>query len=162
MRKLLATSALLLTAACASAPEFTVSPSPHEGVTRYAMKKVRCEDDCMYWLRAWDIDGESNAQLVFRTSTFGWPYIDSAWVEGDRVDITEIDADVFSCAGKCIMNEWVGISLTMDEVAELANRGRPYAGVLSGAGARIPFEVPTAYFARFLELYQTNNSPSLS
>jgi hypothetical protein len=156
--KYLAVLSALAMAACAPAyPTLEVETSPHEAVTRYSFNRIRSYDDeagrmsdFAYRMRGVEQDGTLRHQLVITGYFRDWAYLESIAKDGDYLTVIALDDDVFCTASGCNFEETIGLEMSADEIAGIADSGQAFEGIMIGRDRSLDFSIPATYFADYL------------
>ena len=88
-----------------------------------------------------------------------WAFLDSAYSEGKRYPVTEIDRDVSYCSsGGCSVKEHIAVNLTLGQIKNEVLKKEVFRFKLRGnAGSKI-ISVPKAYSQAFVDAVEEYNS----
>ncbi len=148
-----------------------VAPSVMEYGFSRTVEECRAEDfggptcrhrSSRHVVRAWIEDlprGETGGQLyVAGRFDQDRTFLYSASSGGRSLPVTVIDRDVVSCESEdCTVTETVGVRLTREELKTAAAQG--FSVTLSHSRGSMAFDMPAAYFARFLDAQDGSETP---
>jgi len=124
----------------------------HTGTTTYIGPTVYYEDNIFgntYFLRGWGAD--KGIQVYVSTTFRDWVFLEEAWSNGIKFEVTVIDREVGSCSQYgCSVKETVGVNLSAADVIgfSIKEKGGLSLKVMGKRGSTVLY-IPAAYFAGF-------------
>lgn len=133
-----------------------VQSDPHDAITRDKGPTVDSfEDRTSYFPRAWSSsDGVRTAQLEVRANFSDWAFLDSAYSEGQSVDVTKIDSTVSCGRYGCSHYEHISVNLSIDTLRNLASKDIVSIKIAGRRGSRV-IDIPGQYIKGFLAAIDT-------
>ena len=143
----------------------------------YVLRGPRCRlwaGDCFtraynatgnyYFLRAYvpidrGFSDESTLIQLYISNRFqDWVFLESAWSEGYRLSMREIDSSVEECYDDgCWVREEIALDFTATELDQIALTQETFDFRLQGQRGYEEYSIPTAYLAAFLEALRERN-----
>ena len=164
-RKMIAGAAMLLAQGCAGLVEAPLTPATATAERRAERVVVKSDADLGVIRMSGPVVSERNHDWLLRglrrqgggawryqvyveVYSHDWLFIESAWDDGRRLSMREIDSDVLRCSagafGRCVINETVGVSLSQRDFDEAVRRGIGFK--LVGRRGSVFVYAPAEYF----------------